>query len=159
VPDLSTAPTAFRYAAAKNSSGHARLAHRVKRLTGIDLFPSDQAATSFMAGLTEGDPVAERFVAETYHGELGAAKAREMVEKAQRLGIDAVPEAPESMRVLFDEFETIPDWLEPDLLERGAAVWRRWSYALGALGSAGTLDSSPRLRSPLVRWRRPASRG
>jgi hypothetical protein len=141
VKDLAEAPTAFRYAAAKNDSGHARLAHRVKRLTGIDLFPSDQVAAAFSAGLNEGDPVAERFVAETYHGELGAAKARDMVEKAQRLGIDAVLEAPESMRVLFDEFEQIPDWLDPELLEQGAAVWRRWSYALGALGTAGTLDS------------------
>lgn len=136
-----TAPTAFRYPMAEADGGHTRLARRVKRLTGIDLFPSDEVAGKFIAGLTEGDPVAERFVAETYHGELGAAKARELVEKAQRLGIDAVPEAPESMRALFAEFETIPDWLDPQLLERGAAVWRRWSYALGALGSAGTLDT------------------
>ncbi len=88
-----------------------------------------------------GDPVAERFVADTYHGELGARKARDLVEKAQREGIDNVPDAPESMRVLFDEFEQLPGWVDPDLVEEGAAVWRRWAYALGALGNAGTNDT------------------
>lgn len=139
--DPAVAPTAFRYAAARTHRAHARLAARVKRLTGIDLFPSDRVADAFIAGLTEGDPVAERFVAETYHGELGSDKARELVEKAQQFGIDAVPEAPESMRALFDEFEQRPEWLDPALLEQGAAVWRRWAYALGALGTAGTLDT------------------
>lgn len=105
------------------------------------LYPSDAVAQAFVDGLDEGDPVAERFVAETYHGELGARKARELVERAQRTGIDNVPDAPESMRALFAEFEQIPDWVEPDLVEEGAAVWRRWAYALGALGNAGTNDT------------------
>jgi hypothetical protein len=113
----------------------------VHRVTGYDLFPRDSVAEAFVTGLTEGDPTAERFVAETYHGELGARRARDLVEEAQRHGIDAVADAPESMRALFAEFEQRPDWLDPDLLERGAAVWRRWSYALGALGNAGTNDT------------------
>ena len=52
-----------------------------------------------------------------------------------------MPEAPESMRTLFEEFEGLPDWIDPDLVEEGAAVWRRWAYALGALGNAGTTDT------------------
>src|SRR4029078_12524700 len=63
------------------------------------------------------------------------------IEQAQREGIHNVPEAPESMRVLFEEFEQLPDWVIPELVEEGAAVWRRWSYALGALGNAGTNDT------------------
>lgn len=105
------------------------------------LYPSDAVAQAFVGGLDEGDPVAERFVAETYHGELGARQARELVERAQRVGIDNLPEAPESMRALFAEFEQIPDWVDPELVEEGAAVWRRWAYALGALGNAGTNDT------------------
>ncbi|MGV0849087.1 oxygenase MpaB family protein [Mycolicibacterium phlei] len=131
-------PTAFRYP--QLSPRRARL-RAVAQHLGIDLYPSDDVAQAFIAGLTEGDPVAERFVAETYHGELGAGKARELVERAQRDGIDAVPEAPESMRALFEDFERIPDWVDPALVEEGAAVWRRWAYALGALGNAGTNDT------------------
>src|SRR5690348_6568807 len=112
------APTAFRYPCVDGR--RTRLRGLVKRLTGVDLLPSDDVAQAFIGGLNEGDPVAERFVAETYHGELGARKARDLVEQAQRNGIDNVPDAPESMRVLFEEFEQLPDWLIPELVEEGA---------------------------------------
>lgn len=131
------APTAFLPVAGRR----ARLRAAVRRVTGIDALPSEAVTSAFVAGLTIGDPVAERFVAETYHGDLGARRARDLVERAQRDGIDAVPEAPASMRALFEEFERIPGWVDPDLVEEGAAVWRRWAYALGALGNAGTNDT------------------
>lgn len=133
------APSAFRYPTSHGS--RVRLRNRVRRLTGFDLFPSDAVADAFIDGLNRGDPVAERFVAETYHGALGARNARDLVETAQRNGVDNVPEAPESMRALFEEFEQLPDWVVPELVEEGAAVWRRWAYALGALGNAGTNDT------------------
>lgn len=139
--DTDGVPTAFRYPAAKEATSHARLRNRVLRLTGVDLFPSDEVAAAFKAGLTAGDPVAERFVAETYHGELGARKARELVERAQRDGVESVPDAPESLHALIEDFDRIPDWVDTDLVEQGAAVWRRWAYALGAVGNAGTMDT------------------
>lgn len=135
----SGAPLAFRYPHA--GARRTRLSTWARRMAGADLFPSDEVARKFIAGLTEGDPVAERFVAETYQGELGARKARDLVEKAQRDGIDSVAAAPASMRALFEEFEHLPDWVDPQLVEEGAAVWRRWAYALGALGNAGTNDT------------------
>ncbi len=138
---LDEVPTAFRYPAAKSGTSHARLRGRVLRLTGVDLFPTDSVAAAFKAGLSAGDPIAERFVAETYHGEIGARKARELVERAQREGIAGVPDAPASLRALIEDFERIPDWVDTELVEQGAAVWRRWAYALGAVGNAGTMDT------------------
>lgn len=135
------APTAFGFPRSRRGTAHARLRDRVLALTGVDLFPTDAAAAGFAAGLTEGDPVAERFVAETYHGELGPPRARELVERALKVGIDNVPEAPDSLRALLEDFERVPDWLDPELVEQGAAVWRRWAYALGAVGNAGTMDT------------------
>ncbi len=132
------APTAFRY---PGLTGRRARLRRLVTLLGVDPMPSDAVARAFIDGLNEGDPVAERFVAETYHGELGAKRARDLVERAQRDGIDKVPEAPPSMRALFEEFEQVPRWVDPELVEEGAAVWRRWAYALGALGNAGTNDT------------------
>lgn len=134
-------PTAFRYPVARSGTSHARLRDRVLRWTGVDLFPTDADAAAFKAGLSTGDPIAERFVAETYHGELGARRARELVERAQRDGIASVPDAPESLRALIEDFDRIPDWVDTELVEQGAAVWRRWAYALGAVGNAGTMDT------------------
>lgn len=139
MPERAAPPTAFRYPPA--SGRRRRLRNLVRRFSGADLFPARAVSDAFIRGLNEGDPVAEWFVAETYHGELGARRARELVERAQRDGIDTVPEAPASMRALFAEFEQLPDWVDPALVEEGAAVWRRWAYALGALGNAGTNDT------------------
>ncbi|WP_197373258.1 oxygenase MpaB family protein [Mycolicibacterium baixiangningiae] len=130
-------PTAFRH---PPTGRRARLTNAAGKL-GINLLPDHATARRFIDGLTEGDPTAERFVAETYHGKLGARKARDLVERAQREAIDTIDDAPASMRALFAEFEQLPDWLDPDLLKQGAAVWRRWAYALGALGNAGTNDT------------------
>ena len=140
-PQSRDVPTAFRYPQARDSGSHARLRQRLLRLSGVDLFPTDEVARAFKKGLTEGDPIAERFVAETYHGELGARKARELVEEAVRVGIDQVHDAPESLRALLKDFEAVPDWADEALIEEGAAVWRRWAYALGAVGNAGTMDT------------------
>ena len=138
---MAAVPEAFRYPQARRGTGHARLRDRVLRLSGIDLFPTDEVAAAFITGLTEGDPVAERFVAETYHGELGARKARELVEQALESGIDNIGEVPDSLRALVEDFERVPDWVDIDLVEEGAAVWRRWAYVLGAVGNAGTMDT------------------
>ncbi len=123
------------------SPARQRLRDRVKRCTGFDLLPGRDVQAAYLAGHTAGDPVAERFVAETYHGEMGPERARDLLDEALRVGIDGVPDAPASMRALFQEFETVPDWVDPELVERGAAVWRRWGYSLGAVGNAGTMDT------------------
>ena len=123
------------------NEGHQRVRDRVKRFTGLDLLPRPEVAAQFRAGHTAGDPVAERFVAETYHGAMGAERARELLDEALTVGIDGIDDAPESMRALFAEFETVPDWVDPALIEQGAAVWRRWGYSLGAVGNAGTMDT------------------
>ena len=127
--DLTVAPT------------HRRLAGRVKKLTRFDLLPPQPIQDAYRRGHTAGDPVAERFVADTYHGEMGGKAATELLDRALREGISAIDDAPESMRALFAEFETIPDWVDPELIEAGAAVWRRWGYSLGAVGNAGTMDT------------------
>lgn len=118
-----------------------RLRTRITRLTGFDIGVSEQVAAEYAAGLWVTDPIAERFVAEVYHGEIGAERGRELVELALKIGIENVPDAPESMVALFEDFEAIPDWVDRDRVEAGAAVWRRWGYDMGSIANSGTMDT------------------
>lgn len=133
-------PTAFPYWEGIQKPGIARTRAIVKKLTGADIFPTTEQAQQFCNDLFTGDPVAERFVDEVYRGETGAKTGRAMLETALTHGIDAVPDAPESMRALFEEFETVPDWVDPALVEQGAAIWRRWGTMLFSFAGAETLE-------------------
>ncbi|WP_425476188.1 oxygenase MpaB family protein [Gordonia oleivorans] len=132
-------PTAYRWPL--GDSGHKRLRDRVLKLTGVDLLPDDRIARRYGELLSAGDPTAERFVAETYRGDLGPQGSRELLDRALDQGIDALDDAPQSMRDLFAEFDTLPEWADPATIEAGAAVWRRWAHALGGVGNAGTMDT------------------
>jgi len=134
-------PTAFRWPDAREAGSHARIRSRVKRMTGFDLFPADFVAAEYARLLDSGDPIAERFVDETFLGPLGPERSREMLDAALAGTVDDVADAPESMKALFGEFEEVPPWVDRALVEQGAAVWRRWGYTLGSIGNAGTLDA------------------
>lgn len=133
-------PTAFRYWDNRDSAGVRRAERLFGKVTGTRLFPTDEQATALCADLFTGDPVAERFVAEVMRGENGTRTGRRLLETALAHGIDAVPDAPESMRALFAEFETVPDWVVPELVEQGAAIWRRWGTMLFSFAGAETLE-------------------
>nr|WP_277835451.1 oxygenase MpaB family protein [Rhodococcus sp. D2-41] len=115
-----------------------RRVRRIKRLTGFDVFPTDEQATAFCNDLFAGDPVAERFVDEVYDADPAATRA--MLGRALDSSLGQVPDAPESMRALFREFEEVPDWVDPALVEQGAAIWRRWGTMLFTVAGCTTLE-------------------
>jgi hypothetical protein len=63
-----------------------------------------------------------------------------MLDQALAHGVDTVPDAPESLRRLFAEFERDPEWLDRDLVERGAKVFRRWGTAAFSFATTSTLE-------------------
>lgn len=133
-------PTAFRYWEARSTPRVRRIERLFTTVTRRPLFPTDEQAIALCEDLFTGDPVAERFVAEVMHGEIGSTAGRRMLQTALAEGIDAVPDAPASMRALFAEFETVPDWVVPELVEQGAAIWRRWGTMLFSFAGAETLE-------------------
>lgn len=138
MPDAARCPTAFR---ALPGQRRWERAHRtLTRLTGRGLFPPDAAVEAFCADMYRGDPLAERFVADTFFGDLGQRTSRELLDRALAGRIADVPDAPESMMLLFAEFETVPVWVDRELVERGAAVWRRWGTMLFAVAGATTIE-------------------
>jgi hypothetical protein len=62
-----------------------------------------------------------------------------MPDRAISEGVDAVADAPESMRRLFAEAEREPNWLDPDRVRIGAKVFRRLGPAAFSFARATTL--------------------
>jgi hypothetical protein len=135
---LTRCPTAFR--AGPDQRRWQRCHAALTRLTGRGLFPPDEAVAAFCADMYRGDPLAERYVADTFFGKLGQRASRELLDRALSGSIADVPAAPPSMKALFAEFERVPEWVDRDLVERGAAVWRRWGTMLFAVAGATTIE-------------------
>ncbi|HEV7585677.1 MAG TPA: oxygenase MpaB family protein [Solirubrobacteraceae bacterium] len=93
---------------------------------------------AFAHGYYDADPVAEAFVDEVYLGR-GTNEGRRILDQAIAEGVEAVPDAPESMRLLFDEFELPPGWLDRDLVELGAALFRRYGPSVFSFAGVETL--------------------
>lgn len=114
---------------------HARaMSHRL----GCDVLPPEDTVREFAHGYYDADPVAEAFVDEVYLGR-GSNEGREMLEQAISKGVDAVAEAPDSMRRMFAQAERDPDWLDPDRVQIGARVFRRLGPAAFSFAGASTL--------------------
>lgn len=63
-------PSAFRYWEAREQPEWQRRRAMFCKLTGHDLFPTDEQAQALCEDLFAGDPVAERFVSEVFFGEI-----------------------------------------------------------------------------------------
>ncbi|MBJ7519073.1 MAG: DUF2236 domain-containing protein [Solirubrobacteraceae bacterium] len=133
-------PTDFAYWDTLRRPGVERFRRRAQRFLRFDPFLPDDVAAEYIADMWAGDPVAEAFVDDTVFGELGPRATRKLVDRALEEGVDAVGEAPDSMRTLFAEFERVPEWVDPELVERGAAIWRRWGTDLFAVAGLSTLE-------------------
>jgi hypothetical protein len=62
-----------------------------------------------------------------------------MLDQALAHGIESVPDAPASMVRLFEEFEEDPPWVDHDLVERGAFLFRRCGPSVFSFNGVGTL--------------------
>lgn len=70
-----------------------------------------------------------------------------MLDQALAHGIDSVPDAPASMVRLFEEFEKDPPWVDHNLVERGAFLFRRCGPAVFSFVGVGTLLAYTETRS------------
>ncbi|WP_254052201.1 oxygenase MpaB family protein [Aeromicrobium sp. A1-2] len=139
-PTAPRTPTAFPYWENKQRPEWRRRERFVKKVLRHDLFPTDEQAQLLCDDMYVGDPVAEKYVADVFFGEIGHQRGRAMLDEALDHGIDSIPDAPESMKTLFTELETVPDWVDRDLVEQGARVWRRWGTMLYSVAGAITLE-------------------
>jgi hypothetical protein len=142
-PQLETrCPTDFRYQEMLASPRVQALRRASKAVLGFDPAPPPDVAAAFCEDMYAGDPIAEEYVADALAGDL-RRKNRRLLDAALSSpeGFASIAgEAPESMRALFEEFETVPDWVDRDLVEEGARIWRRWGRTLFNVAGAETLE-------------------
>jgi hypothetical protein len=121
-----------------DTTGMRRVRRICRAVLRFDPIPDEEKVLSFARGYYDADPVAEAFVDEVYLRR-GSGEGRRMLDQAIAHGVDSVPDAPESMRRLFAEFERAPSWLEPAEVEHGAALFRRFGPAVFSFAGVETL--------------------
>lgn len=132
-------PTEFRYWDAVDRAPARRLRRALELVFRADPRLPDDTVRTWARSYYDADPVAEAFVDEVWLPR-GQAEGRAMLDRALARGVDAVPDAPPSLRRLFAELEVPPDWLDPSQVELGARVFRRWGTHLHSFAGAITLE-------------------
>ena len=121
-----TVPTEFHYWDRVDHPTVQRARRAWQKLWRFDPQPSGELVDRFSRAYYDTDPVAEQFVADVYDAR-GMRAGRQLVDQGIEHGIDSVPDAPESMKRLFDEFETPPEWIDWDLVHQGARAFELWT--------------------------------
>ena len=121
-----------------DTPGMRRARRLCRTVLRFDPIPHEDRVLDFARGYYDADPVAEAFVDEVYGG-LGSKVGRKMLDQAIEHGFESVPDAPESMQRLFDEFERPPEWLDPAKVEHGAALFRRFGPSVFSFAGVETL--------------------
>lgn len=110
---------------------------RMARLIGETIRPTDADVLRLRAGLMQGDPIADDFVA--WAAEQPKGEGRRLFERAVEGGLAAVPDAPEPLVRWFAPLEAPPAWLEPDKLRLACRTAFRIGPSGGAILSAMAL--------------------
>lgn len=99
------------------------------RITREELLADTELIDVIATATMLGDVVCDSYVALV--PELGMQRLIEMLRVACREGIEAVADAPPELVAFIDAMETVPDWIDLDMVERGAQA-ERVSAALAA---------------------------
>ncbi len=89
--------------------------------------PTPERWSDLGEALMHGDPPADELV--EWMQAAGMRKAMAMFERALRDGIVAVPDAPPALRAFFDRCESVPEWVNPALVEQGQRLFQRMGRA------------------------------
>ncbi|MBS2014559.1 MAG: DUF2236 domain-containing protein [Deltaproteobacteria bacterium] len=133
-------PQEFRYWARVETPRVRALRALGRTVLGFDLAPPDDVVRAFAASYYDADPIAEAFVEDVYMKEGGRQRGRVMLDQALSAGVASVANAPASLVALFEDVERDPEWLDRDLVERGAKVFRRYGTDMFKFAGAITLQ-------------------
>lgn len=149
--DKDRCPEEFHYWANVDKPWVRALRTLGRTVLGFDPAPADEVVRTFASTYYDADPLAEAFVDDVYFRR-GSAAGRAMLDQALAHGASSVEDAPASLLELFEDVERDPDWLDRNLVERGARVFRRYGTSIFRFAGAVTLAaySESSVAKPLV---------
>ncbi|KQZ69854.1 hypothetical protein ASD66_09100 [Nocardioides sp. Root151] len=96
-------------------------------------------ATTYFDGMWQGDPLADAFVAD--FATIGHGRGMRMLRQACRDGVDAVEDAPDSLRALFAQLDARPGWVDLAKINRDSRHLARYTRQAGIVLGAASLVS------------------
>lgn len=144
-------PTEFVYFDIKDKPFAEALTTRLTKLAGVDATLDDELAEAMGRSLDAGDRLGDAWYADA-RGRGTVRQAREEFTTALERGVDAVTDPSPALIALFDQIDTEPDWLDWDLLDRGARVFRRYGKELYPYFGMATFSGyrTPSVTKPLI---------
>ena len=107
--------------------------------------------SAYLAGMWAGDPLADACADEA--ARIGRGRFMRLLRQALAEGIDAVPDAPESLVALFAQLDDVPEWVDLPAIDAGVRDFARYSRETGiVLGAASLLVgyANPTASRPLA---------
>lgn len=96
-------------------------------------------AQTYVDAMWDGDPLADAYVADL--ATIGHGRGMRLLRTACREGIDAVPDAPPSLRALFAHLDADPAWLDRDRIAHDSRFVPRYTRQAGIVLGAASLVS------------------
>jgi hypothetical protein len=99
----------------------------MRKLLGRDPSPTREEYDALVAALWDGDPSMDAVLDWMY--ESGVGESRRLFEQVLERGIESIKDAPEPLKKFFAEVDTVPDWVDWDLVEEGVRFTHRTGLA------------------------------
>lgn len=141
-------PSRFSY---EKNAAYVAESKILSQLIAGDSTPTKEELDRYREGLLTADPLADAVV-EMYK-ELAPGQGRKMLEQAIEHGIESVDNPPQQLVAFFKQLDTVPDWVDEDIMKLGSQTSRRvgstanWFLRNGALMGGYRFSS---ITKPLV---------
>lgn len=144
-------PCAFVFFDDEERPGGRALTTRLEGLAKADLRLPPDVVTSMGCSLDLGDRLGDAWYADA-RARGSVRRAREEFNTVVERGIEAIPDPSPALVELFTQINTEPDWLDWDLFDRGATVFRRYGKELYPYFGMATFAGyrTPSVTKPLI---------
>jgi hypothetical protein len=124
------APKAFAYYRQLDTPMATGLRHTLERVAKIDLALPKEVIDAYGRSFDLGDRLGDAYIERAFADPKLRSRARKNVDQAIADGIDSVGDPLPELVAMFDQIDSEPDWVDWEMIEHGAEVFRRYGKEL-----------------------------